>query len=236
MTTNDKAESSNGDAGNAAAKTDTTASAKANARKKHQQHRNQKNTPAKKKTQPHVAKSTFEGIASGVNPMKNIVIAQGNGNLSEQFRVYQNKMAGSAADDKAYGLDSAILELTPKIRSDFVKPKPNPNFHSTLTPVIENGIATGENKLVCFDPALKEQMDAEYSMDLKIQSSNWNQYQQHEEGFYRTAIGNVENEVLTYCCRDTRMALVESNKDLVSFLLILRSICAQNKGSVKVDE
>jgi hypothetical protein len=237
MTTNDKADSSNGDAGNAAAKTETTAPAKANARKKQPQHRNQKNaSAAKKKTQPHVTKSTFEGIASGVNPMKNIVIAQGNGNLSEQFRVYQNKMAGSAADDKAYGLDSAILELTPKVRSDFVKPKPNPNVHSTLTPVIENGTATGGNKLVCFDPALKEQMDAEYSMDLKIQSSNWNQYQRHEEGFYRTAIGNVENEVLTYCRRDARMALVESNKDLVGFLLILRSICAQNKGSVKVDE
>jgi hypothetical protein len=97
MTTNDKADSSNGDAGNAAAKTETTAPAKENAGKKQQQHRNQKNTPAaKKKTQPHVAKSTFEGIASGVNPMKNIVIAQGNGNLSEQFRLYQNKMARSA--------------------------------------------------------------------------------------------------------------------------------------------
>jgi hypothetical protein len=79
-------------------------------------------------------------------------------------------------------------------------------------------------------------MDAEYSMDLKIKSSNWNQYQRHEEGFYRTAIGNVENEVLTYCRRDSRMTLVESNKDLVGFLLVLRSVCAQNKGSVKVDE
>jgi hypothetical protein len=79
-------------------------------------------------------------------------------------------------------------------------------------------------------------MDAEYSMDLKIQSSNWNQYQQHEEGFYRTAIGNVENEVLIYCRRDSRMTLVESNKDLVGFLLISRSVCAQNKGSVKVDD
>jgi hypothetical protein len=44
-------------------------------------------------------------------------------------------LAGSAADDKAYhGLDSAILELTPKVRSDFVKPKPSPNVHSNLTP------------------------------------------------------------------------------------------------------
>jgi hypothetical protein len=83
---------------------------------------------------------------------------------------------------------------------------------------------------------LKEQMDAEYSMDLKIQSSNWNQYQRHEEGFYRTAIGNVEYEVLTYCRTDPRMTLVESNKDLVGFLLILRLVCAQNKGSVKADE
>jgi hypothetical protein len=127
--------------------------------------------------QSNVAKSTFDGIASGSNPMKGVVIAQGNGNLSEQFRIYLNKLAGSAADDKAYGLDSTILELKTKVRSDFVKPKPNPNVHSTLTPVIENGTATGENKLVCFDPALKEQMDAEYNMDLKIQSSNWNQYQ-----------------------------------------------------------
>jgi hypothetical protein len=237
MTTNDKADTPTGDSGNASAKTETTASNKANARKKQQQNRNHKNGPsAKKKAQPTVAKSTFEGIASGSNPMTGVVIAQGNGNLSEQFRVYLNKLAGSAADDKAYGLDSSILEMKTKVRSDFVKPKPDPNVHSTLTPVIENGVATGGNKLVCFDPALKEQMDAEYNMDLKIQSSNWNQYQRHEEGFYRTAIGNVENEVLTYCRRDARMALVEINKDLVGFLLILRSICAQNKGSVKVDE
>jgi hypothetical protein len=32
------------------------------------------------------------------------------------------------------------------------------------------------------------------------------------------------------------MALVESQKDLIGLLLILRSVCAQNKGSVKVDE
>jgi hypothetical protein len=150
--------------------------------------------------------------------------------------MFQKKLAGAAADDKAYELDSAILELTAKIQSDFVKPKPNPNVHSTLTPVVENGVATGENKLLCFGPALKEQMDAEYNMDLKLQSSNWNQYQRHEEGFYRTAIGNVENEALTNCQRDNRMALVESKKDLVGLLLIIRSICAQNKGSVKVDE
>ena len=73
-------------------------------------------------------------------------------------------------------------------------------------------------------------------MDLKLQSSNWNQYQRHEEGFYRTAIGNVENDVLTHCCRDSRMTLVESKKDLIGLLLILRSVCAQNKGNVKVDE
>jgi hypothetical protein len=147
--------------------------------------------------------------------MKGIVIAQGNGNISGQFPMFQKKLAGAAADGKAYGLDSAILELTAKIQSDFVKPKLNPNVHSTLTPVVENGVATGENKLLCFDPALKEQMDAEYNKDLKLQSSNWNQYQQHEEGFYRTAIGNVESEVLTNCRRDNRMALVESKKDLV---------------------
>jgi hypothetical protein len=88
--------------------------------------------------------------------MKYIVIAQGNGNLPCQFRVLQKKLAGAAANDKTYGLDSAILELTAKVRSNFVKPKPNPNVHSTLTPVIENDIATGENKLVCFDPVMKE--------------------------------------------------------------------------------
>jgi hypothetical protein len=90
--------------------------------------------------------------------------------------------------------------------------------------------------LICFDPVIKEQMDAEYNMDLKLQSSNWNQYQRHEGGFYRTAIGNVENDVLTHCRRDSRMSLVESKKDLIGLLLILRSVCAQNKGSVKVDK
>jgi hypothetical protein len=150
MTTNDKTDTPNSDAGNAAAKTETTASAKANARKKQQQqHKNQKNAPAtKKKNQQQVAKSTFGGIASGA--MKGIVIAQGNGNLFDQFHVYLNGLAGSAAKDKAYGLDSAILELTPKVRSDFIKPKPNPNVHSTFSPVIENGTATGGNKLICF--------------------------------------------------------------------------------------
>jgi hypothetical protein len=35
---------------------------------------------------------------------------------------------------------------------------------------------------------MKDQMDAEYNMDLKIQSSNWNQYSCMEEGYYRAAI------------------------------------------------
>jgi hypothetical protein len=237
MATNDKTADPNtnpGDAGNAAAKNESTSSSKAAVRRKQQKLKNQKSNPSSKKKQPRVVKSTFQGIASGVNPMKDIVIAQGNGNQSGQFRMFQKKLVGATADDKAYGLDSAILELKAKVRSDFVKPKPNQNVHSTLTAVIENGVATGGNRSICFDPALKEQMDAEYNMDLKIQSLNWNQYQRHEEGFYRTTIGNVENEILTYCRRDSRMALVESNKNLIGLLLILRSVCAQNKGSVKV--
>jgi hypothetical protein len=226
-----------GAAGNAAAKNETTASSKAAARKKQQQLKNQKaNPPAKKKQPQKAAKAKFEGIASGVNPMTGITIAQNIGNMSGLFSVFQKKLAGAAADDKAYGLDSSILELVAKVRSDFIKPKPSPNVHSNVTAVLLNGVATGENRLICFDPVMKEQMDAEYSMDLKLQSSNWNQYQRHEEGFYRTAIGNVENDVLTHCRRDSRMTLVESNKDLIGLLLILRSVCAQNKGSVKVDE
>jgi hypothetical protein len=92
--------------------------------------------------------------------------------------VFQKKLAGAAADDKAYGLDSAILDLTAKIRSDFTKPKPSPSAHSNLTTVYEadDVTPTGEIKLTCFDPTIKDQMDAEYNMDLKIQSSNWNQY------------------------------------------------------------
>jgi hypothetical protein len=72
-------------------------------------------------------------------------------------------------------------------------------------------------------------------MDLKIQKSNWNQYERHYEGYYRIAIGKVEDVVLTYCRRDTRMALIETNIDLVQFLRVLRSVCAQNNGAVKVD-
>jgi hypothetical protein len=78
-------------------------------------------------------------------------------------------------------------------------------------------------------------MDAEYNMDLKLHSSNWNQYQRYEEGFYCTAIGNVEDAVLTYCRMDKRMVQIESNKDLVQFLCLLRSVCAQNNGAIKVD-
>jgi hypothetical protein len=98
--------------------------------------------------------------------------------MSGQFRVFQKKLAGAAAYDKAYGLDSAILELIAKKRSDFVKPKLSPLAHSNLVPIMESDgtTPTGGNKLVCHDPVLKEQTDAEYNMDLKLQCSNWNQY------------------------------------------------------------
>jgi hypothetical protein len=232
----------NGAGGTAAAKPDSTASAKAAARKKqHQlQLKNQKaNAAAKKKTTPvtQSVKSTFEGVASGVNPMKGIVIAQGNGNMAGQFRVFQKKLAGAAADDKAYGLDSAILDLIAKKRTDFVKPKPDPSIHSRLVPELDtSGDPTGGNTIICFNPFLKEQMDAEYNMDLKFQSSNWNQYNRMEEGYFRTAIGNVDSNVISYCRMDKRMTVAESEKDLVLLLLILRSVCAQNHGAVKVDE
>jgi hypothetical protein len=85
--------------------------------------------------------------------MTGIVIAQGNGNMSGQFRLFQKKLTGAAANDKAYGLDPSILELTAKVRADFVKPKPNPNVHSNIVPEIDGaGNATGGNKLVCHDP------------------------------------------------------------------------------------
>jgi hypothetical protein len=227
MATNDKTDAGAtpaGNAGNAAAKTETTASAKAIARKKQQQtQKNQKaTTNTDKKKQPHVAKSNFEGITSGVNPMKGIVIAQGNVNLAGQFHVYQEKLAESAADDKAYGLDSSILDLVAKVKSDFLKPKPSPLSHSNLVDIMvtdEDGkptlVATGERRLVCNDPILKDEMEAEYNMDLKIQKSNWNQFERHYEGYYRTAVGNVADTIMTNCRADKRMALVESKKDLV---------------------
>jgi hypothetical protein len=250
-TTQEKTDSGTpgGAGGTAATKTDSTASAKAAAKKKHQQQsqKNQKaNHPVVKKKQPaqsQAAKSNFEGIASGVNPMKGIVIAQGDGNLAGQFRVFQKKLAGAAADDKAYGLDSAILDLVAKVKSDFVKPKPSPLIHSNLVDVMERdedgaltNTPTGEKKLVCFDPILKEEMEAEYSMDLKIQKSNWNQFERHYEGYYRTAIGNMDDTIIKYCRANKGMAAVEVNKDLVGLLLIVRSVCAQNNGAVKVDE
>jgi hypothetical protein len=124
--------SPSGTGGMAAPKTDSTASAKAAARKKQQQ---QKKQNAKKK-QLQVVKPTFVGTACDISPMKGIVIARGNGIMSGQFRVFQKKLAGAAAYDKAYRLDSAILDLTAKKRSDFVKPKPSPLAHSDLIPIM----------------------------------------------------------------------------------------------------
>jgi hypothetical protein len=249
MTTNEKTDSGATPAGAGAAATtkhETTASSKAAAKKKQQQQQKSQNAnsnPAKKKQPPQVTKSNFEGIASGVSPMKGVVIAQGNGNLAGQFRMFQKKLAGAAADDKAYGLDSAILDLVAKVKSDFVKPKPDPLAHSKLVTVMEKNdkgvstnVPTGETKLVCFNPILKEEMDAEYSMDLKIQKSNWNQFERHYEGYYRTAIGNMDDTIIKYCRANKSMANIEINKDLVGLLLVVRSVCAQNNGAVKVDE
>jgi hypothetical protein len=242
MATTDKADSSaqSGTDGTTPPKTGTTVSSKAAARKKsqQQQQKNQKsNPPNSKKKQQNIVKIKFEGIASGVSPMKGVVIARSNGDLTGQFRVFRKKLAGAAADDKAYGLDSAILDLVAKVKSDFVQPKPDPLIHSNIIDVVgADGAPTGERKLVCHDPIAKEQIDAEYNMDLKIQKSNWNQYERHYEGYFRTAIGNVEENILTYCRSDNRMASVESNKDLIGSLLILRSVCAQNNGGMKVDE
>jgi hypothetical protein len=118
--------------------------------------------------------------------MKGIVIAISNGNLSEHFRVYQSKMVGSAADDKSYGLDSSILDLVAKVKSDFFKPKPSPLSHSDVVDIMEKDnkgmpttVATGERRLVCHNPILRDEMEAEYNMDPKIQKSNWNQFQRY---------------------------------------------------------
>jgi hypothetical protein len=248
MSTNDKTDSGthSGTGGAATTKTDTTASAKVAAKKKHQQQqqRNHKanHSATKKKQQPKVVKSVFKGNASGVSPMKGIIVAHGRGNMTGLFRVFQEKLAGSAADDKAYGLDLSILDLVAKVKSDFFKPKPSPLAHSKLVTIYEKDdkgaptkIATGEMRLVCFNPILKDEMDTDYNMDLKIQKSNWNQFERHYEGYYRIAFGNIEDTVITYCRADIRMAIIESNKDLVGLLLVLRSVCAQDDGGVKVD-
>jgi hypothetical protein len=96
-------------------KTETTATAKAAAKKRNQQQQQQKNQkanpPAAKKKQPQPVVSNFDGIASGVSPMKGIVTAQSNGDLAGQFSVFQRKLAGAAADDKAYGWIQLSLTL-----------------------------------------------------------------------------------------------------------------------------
>jgi hypothetical protein len=72
--------------------------------------------------------------------------------------VFQKKLAGAAAADKAYGLDSAITYLEAKTKSDFVQPRPSPLVHSNLVSIMEadNVTPTGGKKLVCHDPILKE--------------------------------------------------------------------------------
>jgi hypothetical protein len=85
---------------NAATKTDSTSAKAVVQKKQHQNQKSQEASPPAEKKQPPPTK-TFEGIASGVNPMKGIVIADGNGNKAVQFRMFQKKPAGSAAEDKA---------------------------------------------------------------------------------------------------------------------------------------
>ena len=197
----------------------------------------------KNKQQQQVTKSKFEGLASGTSPMKGIVVALANGNLLGQYRVLQNTMAGTAAGEKAYGLDSAILDLVAKVESDFVTTKSDPLKHSKVVTIYEKDdkgvnttVATGEKRLVCYDPILKASMDSNYFIDVKIQKANWNNYDRFSKAYYRTAIGNVEDVIITYCRAAKRMALVETEKDLIGFLQILRSVCAQTNGIVKVDQ
>ena len=149
-----------GTGGTTPANADTTVSAKAAARKKsqQQQQKNQKNNPNSKKKQANAAVPRFEGVAAGVNPMKGIVIARSHGDLTGQFRVFRKKLAEATANDKAYGL----LDLVAKVKSDFVQPKPDPLVHSNLIEVVDaDGELTGERKLVCHNPILKEQIDTE---------------------------------------------------------------------------
>lgn len=89
------------------------------------------------------------------------------------------------------------------VKLDFVKPKPSPLSHFNLAKIKRvyrayTKVATSVEKLVCFDPILKDEMEAEYNMDLKIQKSNWNQlFQRHYKGYYRTAVGNIEDTNIT---------------------------------------
>jgi hypothetical protein len=93
----------------AAAKTDFTSSAKAAARKKSQQQKNQKaNPPAKKKQPPQ---PVFEGITSGVSPMKDIVIAQGNGNIPGQFRIKTSTLDYNGERDLSSIINCVIFRL-----------------------------------------------------------------------------------------------------------------------------
>jgi hypothetical protein len=95
--------------------------------------------------------------------------------MSGQFCMFQKKLVGAATNDKAYRPNSAILDLIP---TGFVKPRPNPLVHSKVVVMYEdNGTPTGETRLICYDPIKKEEIDAEYNMDLKIQKSDWNQYE-----------------------------------------------------------
>jgi hypothetical protein len=236
--------STTGGAGNALSAKEKEAKAAAAAAKNtaNQKKKNHPSNASNKKKQ-QVAKSKFEGLASGTNPMKGTVIALANGNLLGQYRTYQNTLAGSAAADKAYGLDSVILDLVAKIESDFVTSKPDPLQHSNVVTIYKKDALgadtttpTGEKRLVCFDPILKESTDSNYFIDVKIQKANWNNYDRFSKAYYRTAIGNVEDVIITYCRADKRMALVETEKDLIGFLQILRSVCAQTNGIVKVDQ
>jgi hypothetical protein len=119
---NDRTDASaSGASGQASAKTETTASAKANAKKKHQQLKkdHKANPPAPEKKQQQGAKSIIKGNALGINSIKGIMTAQGNGNI-------QKELTGAAADDKTYGLDPTILDLVAKVKL---------LIHSNLVPV-----------------------------------------------------------------------------------------------------
>ena len=86
-----------------------------------------------------------------------------------------------------------------------------------------------------FNCILKDQLLAENSVAIKVESARWATYKKNTDAVYGVAYGNLDSGIILRCREDPTFDMVHSARDPIGLLVILRTLCVQSNSYIYTD-
>ena len=166
--------------------------------------------------------------------MLGVVVTTEDVNMAGQYRVFM-KAIQQYCSSKGYAtLPTCIKTLTTKTELDFAMTPIDTTLFATTCqrPIVGAVPPTLETVFAVFNPNTKKELEMEWSVKYKLKREEWGLYRKNIDSVYGIAHGNLCGQVVGRCGLDPSFESIQSNRDLIGLLTILRSVCVQTSSGI----